>query len=157
MNVDCLLLILDKLDFRSLLNIAEMNEDLSVLSADVYRRKFSNRSIHIDELNSKCDGYKIYVYDDHILIDNFNIAVSVLQHFGDQISALKINYKSDKNNQLKQIVAIMNRYCINLIKLQFWSYSQGALDDVQMEFPSVEDLSLRGKFNQMGSKTISTK
>lgn len=154
MNVDCQLLILENLDFHSLLNMAKLNEAISILSADVYRREFSNRIIHIDEPFLEYDKPKINVYNDFILINDCNIALSVLQFFGPHILTLKISYKSDQNNQLKQIISFTNQYCSNLDNLQISSSNKYALENIQNEFPKVEDAKFGGKFINIESNTL---
>lgn len=49
MNVDCLFLILERLDFVDLLSMAQINEQFSTLAADVYRRLYSEQRIVFDE------------------------------------------------------------------------------------------------------------
>lgn len=50
LNVDCLLLILERLDFAELLNVAEINDEFSTLAADVFRRQYSQFQIVIREV-----------------------------------------------------------------------------------------------------------
>lgn len=55
LSLECVFLILENLDFGDLLNVAQINDEFSMLAADVYRRKHSHLQIILADLFSLPD------------------------------------------------------------------------------------------------------
>lgn len=155
LGVDCLFLILEKLDFFSLVTIASVNKAFSALAANVFLRKYANRIIVFQEPCKLNDKYSVVTYNDSIFIYDFAVVLSVLRHFGSHIFDLEIQYKLDKNNKLKRIIGLVNQHCENLSKFHLETYTSDAFEGVKKPFESITQIGLIGSLNKIGNDTFS--
>ncbi|XP_055308109.1 uncharacterized protein LOC129572190 [Sitodiplosis mosellana] len=144
---------LEQMDFRGLVYAANISEEFSLAAADVFRRKFANRYIQIEQ----GDDYEVQVSDGSIIVYRYEETVLVLKHFGSHILDLRIMFydESDQESQLKQIITLLNQKCSNLTKLSIYSSENwDTLEDVQRIFYTVKDLAFFGRYNKLGSETL---
>lgn len=150
LNDDCMFLILDQLDFVSLINLAGANQQFSNLASDVYRRKYASKKI---EIVSSDDGH-IKEGKDIIQIEDKQIAMKLLQRFGRIVSFLKIDYWENNFDESKHIIALANKYCDTLVDLEIISCDLTGLADVQRPFHSVKKVSLERALVNLTGKTF---
>lgn len=170
MDVDCLLIILEYLDFKSLLNIAQTHKQFSLLAADIFRRKFSQMNIFIDgfsindnlnALSSKSGimskalrlfGFKrknseVIIIDNQIRIEHFDLLSEILKHFGKVITNLKIRndyfacyFESDV---FKNYISLVNEYCSEtLVHFSIDYCVKNTLEHMSKPFEQVESVSI---------------
>lgn len=153
LDADCKLLILEQLDLIDLINVASINKVLSILAANVYKRKFAQKSVSFWEKFSitKKVHEDSRVGDERIIISDFNVAKLVLKHFGSHISTLAIE---SKNHQVKQIVSLANEFCENLTKFYLETSIENALENVKNPFERVVDVGFCGNFNKIGNSGL---
>lgn len=85
LNVDCKLLILEQMDFASLLSIAQVGKSYSILAADVFRWKFSMKTVILND-DSWLDVRNAddSDYEDSGLVESFGLSIisKTLEIFG---------------------------------------------------------------------------
>lgn len=155
MNVDCLLLIFDKLDLPALANVAETNKDFSHLAAFVFQRRYSNKTIKIMGSFSIGSMKHIYYTNDTLEIQDNETVPKMLRHFGHLITSLKVEFYFVFDSEIKNINRNINRYCSDsLVNLDVHSGHEDFFDDMIKPFNAVQSVSVRGRFNSLGSKTL---
>lgn len=171
LNSDCMLTIVEELDFLSLLNMAQTNKFFAAFAIKVYERKFSNQTIVIDhyspfnfqkyiemgaekiidimaqhsDLPLKQLGkyYHQYKDDNNIIkIKNLKMAKNVLTYFGNDIRKMRINTENADSNELKFIIKLLNEYCSeSLIELGLRIDHGEALNYFTKPFKNVKHIS----------------
>lgn len=84
-NSHCQTIFLEQLDFNGLLNMRNTSQYFATLVDDVFKRLYSTKRIEIDFTTSKKRTYEIR-------LDNFQLAIKVLQTFGHMIEDLALFY-----------------------------------------------------------------
>lgn len=153
LNVDCLLLIFDQLDFYTLLSLAEVNKPFSVLAADVYRRKYGNKMVEIRQAFS-IDIKTIVEFENRIQIENFDLISTIFKHFGSVISNVKINYQEAKGSRIKDILTLVNRNSESLKQIRLELDNGNGLDGIEKPFLSVERVSIAGEYERLGNEQM---
>lgn len=154
LNDDCKLLILEELDIASLIEMAEINQNIGSLSADVYRRKFSHKGIEIrepfwldDSISENENGM--------IQLRDMDIITRVFRLFGQSIVKLKIQFWKNHLEQVRQTIALASQYCDSLIHFELKSFDEDVLKNVTKPFVKVETVSFDGQFSRLASDTLS--
>lgn len=168
LSTDCLLLILEHLNPFGLLAIAEVNDHLKSLAADVYRRNYAHSEHRITniliKINSIYKRYDIYDRYGRIPIGDFEMMSKIYGSFGDVISNVAF-YGSNKeamNRDRHKIIDLLNDKSESLTDLTlsfvqsntFWSdlWTQSyPLNHLDKPFSRVEKLTLRGHHEKFGS------
>lgn len=175
-NVDCMLLIFEEMDFASLLNIAQTNKHISAIAVDVFRRKFSNKMILIEdysdlpkqidifsnnwnwfgqlpkEITSGQETY--FVSNDQIRITDRQLILSTLKYFGSVIKKLKITYADADLIESKLITRYINKYCSSsLTELQLDNCAGSVLKHMKRPFKNVEHLTFDQRLLEISSDT----
>lgn len=140
------------LDVQNLLEIAETNDTLSVLCADLFRKKYSNRTVEIDNdrpssLNSntiKEFNQSPMIMDDRtILVFGLNVSLKVLKHFGPAIQKLTIHSQRFWANEEQKIIGFVNEYCAqSLVQLDLEITRHDTMRKLSGPFQNVKELGL---------------
>lgn len=161
LNVDCQFLILEKLLFRELLNMATTSKAFSSLASDVFKRKFADKLISIENAfkkspNDDDDDQMIIIDTLKIKILQNDVALLMVEHFGSSILKLEINYDFDQMGQTKRMVKHVNQYCDNLKEFQLRTsvFVLDALKAVKKPFKHVIDVKLFGVYQKIGNEAF---
>lgn len=150
LNVDTKLLILEELDFVSLMTMAEMNQEMRALVVDVYRRKLAAKQIRIIQSVS---GMMVLDEGDLISIDNLNFTTKFLQTYGQFVRNISFNYYNAWN-EMHGVMDLVIRHCDSLTNFNLRSFSENAFSIVEKPFPKVEYVSIDGNVSKLFSNTL---
>lgn len=160
LNMDVQLLILENLNLTDLLSIAQTNQHLSSLAVDVFRRKFSSKTVMIHDPNfnktdDNLDGNVIY-------IENIGTISKMLKYFGAYMTHINAAYGHNVT-RVKSIVPLLDRinswinlYCSeNLIHFQIDSfYDDLSLSKINKPFKRVENITIRGRLKELSGSSL---
>lgn len=170
-NMDSKYLIFEQLNFESLLNLAQTNKDFANLAANVFRRKFSNKTIVIECDEDNIPGhstewsFKLWdtLYgtktitkfthlfsDDQIKIHDYKMILNTLQIFGSKIQRLKMIYSGLDFLKSKIITRSINKYCADsLIELELDECFDNVLNYMPKPFKKVKNIIFGKSFREM--------
>lgn len=173
LNGDCVTLILEKMDFEDLLNMAQVNQSMHFFAIDVFRRKFSKKKIviynyFVDEEPEKDPGFLIktltrlgftekraahsacIVKNESIeIMKDLRLSLNLLKYFGIFIQNLKLVIANTESND--SLIQFVNKYCSDLLVELELNISQGnAFQYMEKPFKSVEHLYLRDFIPNIG-------
>lgn len=133
LNMDCMLIILEQLDFMDLLSLAQVDKYFSMLAQTVFRRKFANDTIVLynfvseDQHNKNgiisnalnrlgiVEKEKVYHatlhYDGNLQITDFEACLKTLEYFGNSIQKLKLYSDNTDTKQSVIISKFIYKYC----------------------------------------------
>lgn len=157
LNLDCQLLILEQLNFKTLINMAEVNEPFAILAAGVFKRKFTDKTIEMQSLSLNDGGIGINENKNYIYIGNLNKAQQVFKYFGHYISKLTIAYGKNQENSLRKLFPLVLRYSDALTEFTINTRDETILDGITRPFHNVENLSISGNYKKLGSNTLNLK
>lgn len=181
LNVDCLLHIFKYLDFNSLLNTAEVSEELSFFAAEVFKRKTSkievlllsndyfaedsnDESFHEDILSKALGVFGFrqkrpkteIAFNDSIKIFDFEMSLNTLKHFGRVIEKLSVQFNYLKSTDTIMISEFINKYCSeSLVHLHFEDCTCNCLQSMKEPFENVENLAFTLRLENLGNTTLS--
>lgn len=150
LNDDCKLLILDDLDFVSLITMSEINDNIQVLAADVYRRKFAQLSIVYQRTSW---GQDVFV-GDCIEIYSFDWASRLIHNFGAFMQKFQIKLGDNEMHINDTLLELVHHNCKALKSLQLQGVHEDALNRIKTPFETVEDLELRISFTKPEKLTL---
>lgn len=165
LNVDCLLMIFDCLDVSNLLAIAETNEPFRLLATDVYKRKYSQKSVDITQHSYKED---IIEYSDSFNIEKFDQISKLFQFFGHLITKVEIHgirteiktglrhiFDRTIEHGIKDILKLVNNRTVDLKELILSGREHDPFKYVDKPFSNVETLSLfEIKYNTLSGEHL---
>lgn len=170
LNEDCIIFILEKLDFEDLLSMAQVNENLRVLANDVFRRKFAKKKIVIynyflDEepeeelgiiakaltrlrfkfIEKRNANPATIINNESIeIMENVYNSLNVLKCFGNRIQKLKLVFGEAESDESQKILRFVNKYCSeSLIDFELDVSEGNAFKCFKKPFKTIEHLSLR--------------
>lgn len=175
LSTECQLLVLEKLDFPSLLRAVEINEHFSTLALDVFRRKHSKSDIilqnfsleeSLPKFNADADIISTMLTSigknpnnlDHlnsstngrIEIQNMDETLATLTYFGHVISHLKFQYLYMNDNEAKTIAQYIGTYCAkSLIDIEFDSHYQPILRYLQVPFKMAKNITFKSSVSNL--------
>lgn len=141
LNDDCLLLILEHLDFISLLSIAEINMRYKSLASEIAKPILRKKFVHIGILmEPHLQSPGIYDKEHFIQIKNHTYAEQVLKSFGHLIQKLKLhNIYKDAYDANRSIHKLINLHCAkSLIEITLYSSTKSLLDEFTNTFANVQ-------------------
>lgn len=149
LNVDCKLLILDDLDFLSLLDMAEVDKESHTLASDVYRRKYASKKIRIFTAPYWLhENVSVHYYT--INIKDLKILTRVFKNFAEFISGVHFDYgELGRGRHIHDAMSIVNQYGDNLQTFQFKSLHEEAMNRIIRPFPNVTDVDLAGRADNL--------
>lgn len=157
MNIDCQKLILEELDFNSLMSMAETSNHISILTVDILRRRFAQKKLVFAIRNSNSDTTLATEENDHLIkVQDRNLIRKVLQNFGHVIDSLEIVHDFLLGNQTEFIYTFTNLYCSEtLTQLHLFASPENAFDEFTKPFKSVQSLLVSGSFDKLQSADLS--
>ena len=156
MNDDCVFLILERLEFVDLLNMAEINDQFSMLAAVVFRRKFSYLEILYEKdysnSESKASKAQIKIKDSELISNAF-------KHFGHSIKKFtSIIYDSIKPLQAKLIGQLISNYSSeSLTDIEIGYHSAILLEYITKPLINVKYVLFEGNLMNSNAQTIRAK
>lgn len=156
LNADCMLAVVDQMDFPTLLTMAETSHFYSQLCAFSFRHRFSDRQIIIDNdpLFAKPTA-RLWIDDKSIYFDSVHMALKTLRIFGNVIRKLKLRLTNADTVKSIAIIRQVDKYCADsLIELTLDVSGSNALQHNSKPFKKVEHLSFEGRFPSMEQQTI---
>lgn len=156
MDDDCVFLILEHLEFDDLLSVAQINDELSPLAADVYRRKYSHSRIEVGNYFYYSDkryeliellnvtGIKIDTDTLEQILKEESLVVNAKSNIEICDDHIDVNHYDDVLKTFKHFGHVMKKLkCISTSKAPVWQqqlvgyliskYSSESLIDVEFE------------------------
>lgn len=156
LDFDSLYTIFVHLDIIDLTNVVRADEAMLDTAVSVAKRKFGNQKFQIMESILHFNGYnQCHENFESVIINNYAMALLVLEYFGLYISHLEIYYKYEGTDRVKCIVHHVNRYCENLVKFKLETSTIDPLDDVTKPFHNILELSISAEFEKFGNAAFS--
>lgn len=148
MNMDCIILIHEELSFVDMLSMAKANPAFVFAAANIFRRKYSKRTVQIVTPFEETGPIKMNVFDDLIYIVQFETAKSILNLFGPLIINLEIYQHSEQisgDKDVLLIINLLNLHCSGTIKrLQLTAvYEENFFVHMKKPFKQLESLSIK--------------
>lgn len=141
-----------------LLSLAETNQHFLRLAQDIFAREHSTKAITFD---IKVFNQETAINESRtvICIESYSKILQFLKHFGHLISNLKIKFTQNLNqNELQESLIT---YCVNSLR-QLHIVIGGKMEadlhffaEITEPFVKVEEFSISGGANELGSKTLS--
>lgn len=138
------LLVLEQLNITDLISMAQTNSRFYHLALNVYRRKFQQKIIKIEE---KSTFYErgIFANENHITFQNASKASGFLRLFGHLITKLEIFDMQMNIDDAELIAENVNRFCSTSL-LQFEMYnSPNIWDKMEGPFRNVENVTFKNQ------------
>lgn len=171
LNADCILAVVDQMDFETLLAVAQINHFYSDICAYSFQRRFADRKIviqdHFDEpaenkyfknflpsaeLSNKS---QIEITSESIQVKSVQEALRILRTFGHVIQKLKLKLTKSNANKFITIIEYVNKYCTySLTELNLDIGIINVLQHFSRPFEKVESVSFLGKFPSVKIQTI---
>lgn len=147
MNPDCQLLILDELDFQSLMMIAQTSDYYKSLALGVFNRKYGHKTIRI--MGSFMYGTMDTVTEsnDQITIKDYDMALMMFNTFGSVIQKLEMALRFVELNQRQVIHEHVSKYCSDsLHSISLRDLVEDELEEFSIPFKNVKNLSVSRNF-----------
>lgn len=147
MNPDCQLLILEKLDLRSLLMMAQTSEYYKNLALGVFKRKYGHKTIRIwgSFMDEIIDA--ITESNDKITIKSYDMTLMMLHTFGSVIQKLEMALRFVELNQRRVIHEQVSEYCSDsLLSISFEDLAADELEEFPIPLKNVKNLRVSRDF-----------
>lgn len=170
MNTDCVFLILELLDLDDLVKVAQVNDQLSILTADVFRHKYSRRQIVVFEnfplrdnamnLQNKSETkitaetipQEISSKDElaesemKLKLANYDLILNTFKHFGHLIKRFESSiFTKHRDLQAEFIGRLISEYSAeSLIEIDIGHSAEVVLEYIKKPLVNVENLAFRG-------------
>lgn len=139
-NNDCLERIFEKISVWDLLNIVESNSWLNEAACSVFKRKYGNKKVKLQDVRINRIE-KIYETEDEIVIKDLRICLRFLRFFGHSISKLEISYFLMEKKYCDYVDQYIEKYCIeSLNEIVISSNQNRSLDWLKKTLPKVKKL-----------------
>lgn len=157
LNIDCKILIVERLSFTDLVAVADVSSTFSIAAANVFKRTFANFPIRFVTPERQIDADH---RDKMIIISRLETIKSVLAHFGHLISHLELNkiYGKFEGHQTTLISQLINLHCSDTLKqlsLTIEVFGNEFFDSTTKPFEKVEQLTIRGDYITLGNGRLS--
>lgn len=130
-----------------LLNIAQTNQYFADIATDMYRRKYSSRTISIrsPEFNSMFDEIHIASNFNYIIVSNLEIAAKMLSVFGSVISKVTLKCTDVPTIDVEKITKAINDHGAKpIIQLELDDCTDGIWNNLRTPFKNVKSLTFNG-------------
>lgn len=150
-----LLPVLVKLDLTELLNLAQINQNLSALVADAFERKYAEKTFTIKSFGKEEVDSKRRIFEsDNVVIEDFEMSLRILKHFGEYISNLEMHFDGENETNFYKILSAVNEHCSeSLIKLRLLLNQPIVLPQLSKQFNKVKYVSIENHLPLIGSHT----
>lgn len=150
LSVECQLMIVEEFELFDLISVAAINEHFQHLAADVFRRKYAEKTIDFCLPLSQQKKDLMFVLDKKLQIEDFNLMLSILIYFGHTIKDLAISYENFETDQTNQINKYMNTFCLeSLTQLLLKNCKLNTLNVIRKPFKNVENVTFIGGFEKL--------
>lgn len=144
MNNDILYMILIQMELHDLLNVAVSSPRLSSISAEVYRRKYSNKMLYLKvDSNLGVKNAQFYMDNNRIEIYGLRTCLDLLKHFGIHLQKIRIEDYPITQSDLKAVSRFVNEYgseSLKELELVFHHNEKDALDQFTVPFYAMEEI-----------------
>lgn len=157
LNLDCQLLILDELDWMSLISMAETNEHFMNIIKDIFRCRFEKKSLILStpHSDSKIEDHQITETSDSISIQNHQLILKILKNFGSVIPSLRIFHNTTNENSAL-VYRSINLHCFKTLKqIEILVIQNEFFDEFTKPFKDVQSVRLDGNFKKLSSSKLS--
>lgn len=152
LNFDVQLLVIEQLDLRDLLTLAESNNHFSILAETAFKSKLSKNGIEFWGFYSDYPDFQ--KIDNHIRIQNVDTMEKLLKSFGRSILKLIVNYNisKEKFELANKINGLISTHCSDtLVQIDLTRFGSCPFDGFTKPFKKVENVDLHGTFTKMGN------
>lgn len=162
MNLDVQYLCFVNVHPQDLLSLSETNQHFSHLARDIFAREHSKKSTKFEIWNfdpEQTTQYEIVDSDTEIRFENYLTILRFLRNFGDLILDLRIVYTNPFNH--RELQECLVAHCVNSLQqlhiniLDKDGPNFKFADKITAPFAKVEELSISGIANELGSDTLS--
>lgn len=148
LNDDCQLLVLNHLDFTSLLHVAETNGRYKALASEILKAIFREKMLDITLLHPEQNPEQTprwLIYDDYIRIENFTMVERVVKNFGHLIQKLRLeSIHTVMEPTARSIYKLINTHCSkSLNEITLHSAFDNFLDEFTNTFERVQSINIR--------------
>lgn len=176
LNGDCIIHIIENLNLKDLISMAQVNSNIYYLAIDVFRRKFSKKRIVIynyfveDEPKEDMPGFikealirlgffkkrlidPVYnVYDESIeILKDSRMSLDLLKLFGSFVKSLKLVIANAELSGPIKLIQCVNKHCSkSLIDLELEISGGNTFQYIKIPFLNLEHLSLRDFIPNIG-------
>lgn len=148
--VECQLLIMEEFELFDLINAAAINEHFQLSVADVFRRKYTKKTVDLCLPFAQQKKELMHDLDKKLQIEDYNLMLSIPMYFGHTIKDLEINYENFETYQANQINNYMNAFCSeSLTQLLLKNCKLNSLDVIRKPFKNVENVTFTGGFEKL--------
>lgn len=177
LNGDCIIHIIDNLNLKDLISMAQVNSSMYYLAIDVFRRKFSKKRIviynyfvevepkedmpgFIEEVLTRLGFFKrrlidsVYnVYDESIeILKDSRMSLDLLKLFGSFVKSLKLVIANAELSGSIKLIQYVNKYCsMSLIDLELEISGGNTFQYMKIPFSNLEHLTLRDFIPNIGN------
>lgn len=171
MNLDCVMLVLERLGLPELLNVARINDEFGILAVGVFRRKYSHLQVLVEddfefpeepsELNRVTGAFgqifrkigiignempQFDVTESHIQLDGYDTIVNTFKCFGQAIRKLKFTTSFLYHYSTEKFVAelISNFTSDSLVDVEFADINEKLLTYISKPLVGVETVRMSG-------------
>lgn len=150
MSVECVLMVLEELNFHDLLDIAQTNQYLSILAADVFRRKLSSKTIEIVEPFAKGSLDQVRESSTQITLENFELVQLTFRIFGSEIRKFEFGFRKIAFELRRKIHKLINTHCAESLDSVFLNKCDAdSLGNFMMPLKNVHHLTVKGELKSV--------
>lgn len=152
MNLDCIEYILERLNFMDLLNVAQSNKILNLVSCTVFLRRYRRDNWLCLEGSEFRRNLRLVVWQHgsrtKFIPRDTRTGLKILRHFGHLFSGIKINYRnmSSKERQLIEYLLSENSW-FSETKIALVHCPEDALTWIERPLENVRDVRITGQSN----------
>lgn len=147
LNVDCQLMVLDKLDLMALFSLADTNQHFSYLVTETMRRKLQKTKVIITTPLYSNEPHPHYISGVEFRVQHFEIVERMLKKYGQFIEILKIHQYS-AGSSTQQVFKLINLHCSKTLREIHMLQNSVDLDMLTNAFEKVHTVSLEA-FDQI--------
>lgn len=161
MNTDVQLQILENLDLKDLLSVAQLNnKHLSLLTEFVFKRKYADKMIKFINPEANTNEECLSIGKRVIEIRGANNILNLLTYFGKLISSLAVVYGPNTKTFanftiLSSINELISSQCSeNLVEIEIESYYENFIDEMTRPFKRAHNVTFRGQFKKFSNANL---
>lgn len=152
MNLDCIEYILERLNFMDLLNVAQSNKKLNLVSCTVFLRRYRRDNWLCLEGSEFRRNLRLVVWQHgsrtKFIPRDTNTGLKILRHFGHLFSGIKINYRNMSSKERQWIEYLLSEnsgFCD--MKIALVHCPEDALTWIQKPLENIRDVRITGQSN----------
>lgn len=156
-DVDVMFIILGRLELTDLISVAETNKKNLMIAQYEYLHRYARKTVKIFETYKNGD-LKYRIKDDYLYLYHYDFTLRFLKCFGYLISNLEVEYSQGHSFgpiDITEISKAINLHCgETLVKFTIVNFHRNFFDHMTKPFEKLEELSIRGLFNKLGSHSL---